>query len=373
MPAPERRLLFLIYDLERGGPEVRLLELARLRPAGLGIQILVTSTKVALLPGFQACGVPVSVEPIGRPYLEPWRVKAVRAHVRAGKFDVLNVFDLKGLVIALTPRRIASRNRRSTLVFHSVNALEGLSWLQRVGLLKGMDACDAVLCNSHFSKGLLLAEGLRPSQRIEVIHNGVDAEHYRRDEVARREVRLAHGFGDEDIVLGTVANFRPQKDYRFLLESYRELRAARVRLRLLCVGGGPLLPQMRGLAAALGIGDGVVFTDYVGDVSRHLSAMDAFVLCSKWEGLPNVLLQAMSAGLPVVCSAVGACPEVIDDGVDGLLYASGNRQEFAAAVGRVLGERALAESLRRAALAKVREEFTLAKMVERYADFYAAV
>jgi len=117
----------------------------------------------------------------------------------------------------------------------------------------------------------------------------------------------------------------------------------------------------------------VVFTGYVSDVARYLSAMDAFALCSKWEGLPNVVLQAMSGGLPIVCSNVGGCGEVVDDGSTGLLFSSGCRAGFSAAVMRLLGEQGLSDRLRLAGLLRVRDHFSLTAMVERYGTFFRDV
>lgn len=364
------QVAFLMYDLERGGPEMRLLDLARLLPSDLRLQVVSMSDRVALAPEFEAVGVPIHVERIGRPYTD-WRtLRRIRGLITSADAQVVNLFDLKGALVAMLPRRLPGRGRRPALVYHSVNGLGDLSSWQQTALMKLMNACDAIVCNSRFSVDMLKTSGLRADHRVELIYNGVDAAAFARRGDARARVRRAYGFAARDLVLGTVGNFRPQKDYPFLIDAYAELRTSLPSLKLLCVGGGPLLEGAKAQVRALGLGDHVAFSGYTSDVAGHLSAMDLFALCSKWEGLPNVILQAMAAGLPVVSSAVGGCPELVEPDVDGLLYESGDRAAFVDAVRRLAAPSTLAADFGEAGRVKVERQFSMPVMIDRYADVF---
>ena len=111
------------------------------------------------------------------------------------------------------------------------------------------------------------------------------------------------------------------------------------------VGLGPLEDDLRALAVELGIGDRVRFPGSRDDVFALLPAFDAFVLSSRFEGLPIALLEAMATGVAPVATRVGGIPEVVTDGRDGLLVEPGDPAALAGALDRILGDDALRDRL----------------------------
>ena len=135
------------------------------------------------------------------------------------------------------------------------------------------------------------------------------------------------------------------------------------------VGDGPDEARFRAAAAGL---DNVVFAGYVTDVGAWLGAFDLFVFPSLHEGLGSTLLDAMSVGLPVVASRVGGIPDIVDDGVNGLLIEPERPRELLEAVRAVLDDRARYESMRQANLARA-DAYSPAAMADRYEAIYAGL
>src|SRR5207244_11709205 len=116
-------------------------------------------------------------------------------------------------------------------------------------------------------------------------------------------------------VVGTVANFRPQKRLDVLVRAAALVRSELADVRFVLVGQGPLEPEIRELARALGVDDTVVFAGFRDDAPRVMKAFDVFVLASSYEGLSIAMLEAMTLERPMVLTDVGGIREVIVDGV----------------------------------------------------------
>ena len=170
-------------------------------------------------------------------------------------------------------------------------------------------------------------------------------------------------------------------------KGYPDLIAALARLpaepawRFVHVGGGPLIESVRGLAERAGIAGR---TEWVGAIARpellaRLRAADLFVLACRVardgdrDGLPNVLLEAQSQGLPCVATRVSAIPELIEDGVTGLLCPPGNPEALAAAIQRLLRDRGLRRRLGAAGEHRVRAEFSSVAGADRLAAKFRAL
>jgi glycosyltransferase involved in cell wall biosynthesis len=171
-------------------------------------------------------------------------------------------------------------------------------------------------------------------------------------------------------VLGTVANLSRDKDPVTLLRGFAEIRKTLPGARLVIAGDGPEAGAARAEAERLGVAPDVEFLGFRGDVPRVLAALDVFVLSTRTEGMGIAILEAMAAGVPVVASAVGGVPEVVEDGVTGRLFAAGEAAALRDAVVEILNDRALREGLVGRALVRVRERFSMDRMVEEYGRLY---
>jgi len=158
------------------------------------------------------------------------------------------------------------------------------------------------------------------SARVHVIPNGTDmtavGPHLR---ARRAALRQSLGIGDGEFLWLAAGRLEEPKDYPNLLEAMAMLRPAAPHARLAIAGQGPLEHELRALAASLHLDDVVSFLGFREDVHACMAAADATVLASAWEGLPNVVIESLAAGTPIVSTDVGGVREVIDEGVSGLI------------------------------------------------------
>ncbi|MCX7681256.1 MAG: glycosyltransferase, partial [Anaerolineae bacterium] len=174
---------------------------------------------------------------------------------------------------------------------------------------------DRVVCVSQTVADFFVREVGLPQYKIVVIPNGLDLRAFE-GLPARQEARAALGLPTGRILVGTVARLVPVKRLDVLLQALVSLPEADA----LLVGDGPERVWLEALSQELKLAGRVHFAGQQDDVRPWLAAMDAFVLSSDWEGLPNVVLEAMACGLPVVATAVGGVAEVVVDGITAVSY-----------------------------------------------------
>ena len=173
------------------------------------------------------------------------------------------------------------------------------------------------------------------------------------------------GIADGDRVVGILAVLRPEKDHATFLRAGRRVIDRMPEARLLVVGDGPCREDSERLAAELGLGDRVIFAGMRSDIVDVLSVVDVMVLSSfTIECFPFSILEAMSAGVPAVCTAVGGLPELIEDGVTGHLVAPRDPAGLAEGVLRVLEPPGRAAEMGAAARRRLEERFTLQRCVD---------
>lgn len=205
-----------------------------------------------------------------------------------------------------------------------------------------------------------------PPARLHTIPNGIRLDRYAPDAAARAAVRAELGLGDAWVV-GTVGRLDAYKNQALLVRAMAPLLSAGV--RLVIVGDGDARPEVEAAVAALPDPRWVVLTGRRMDVPRVVHAFDVFALSSKTEGLPLVVPEAMAAGLPIVATAVGGLPGVIDERVTGLLVPVDE-----AALGGALAELVRDRDLARRLGARAREvalaRYDASRMVDAYLALY---
>jgi glycosyltransferase involved in cell wall biosynthesis len=203
-----------------------------------------------------------------------------------------------------------------------------------------------------------------------VIANGVEAPTSgRRD---REKLRRSLGLLPGQVLGLTVGRLERAKDHALLLRAFSSIAAEIPQLHLALVGAGSLESDLRAQAAGLGLRDRTTFAGYHDDVTDWLKAADFFVLSSAHEGLPLSLLEAMAHGLPVVATAVGGIPEVLQGSGAGLLVPPGDE----GTLGRAMANLAREPELRRQMGSRAQERsgsFSLDGMIDRYCDLYESV
>jgi len=167
-----------------------------------------------------------------------------------------------------------------------------------------------------------------------------------------------------------VANFFPYKGHRDFIEAAalaaRDIPSA----RFILVGDGALRGEIEGRIESLGLGQRVTLLGVREDSMRIMHLSDVVALCSYEEGFPNVLLEAMAAGRPVIATRVGGVPEIVEDGVTGLLVDPHSPDQLASAMIRLLRATEEAERMGRRGRERASKDFTIEKMVRSYEDLY---
>lgn len=210
-----------------------------------------------------------------------------------------------------------------------------------------------------------------PHDRITVIHNGVDMIPQRSPDQVR-QLRSELGIGEDTFVLGIVGSLYPIKGHAYLFKALGPVLAQYPEARLLVIGQGELEQTLKQQVADLGIDKAVSFLGLRNDVPRLLPALDLFVLPSLSEGLSVALLEAMSAGVPILASKVGGNPEIVIDGETGYLVLPERSEELSARILELVRNRDLTRLCGERGRNWVAQEFTTARMLERYQDLYDA-
>lgn len=229
--------------------------------------------------------------------------------------------------------------------------------------------CDAVVANSAAAAEFALASHGTDPSKLRIIRNGVEMIEPLTAE-QRRSSRQVLGAGDDEVVIGCVGNYRDVKRQALLIDAFAELVHTRPELRLVLVGEGPMRPDLERQVAALDITDRVRLHGAVLDPRPLYGAFDVVVQASISEGMPNVLLEAASSGRPIVATAAGGSPEIIVDGLTGLLVPTEDRGALAAAMQRLVADPDLAGRLGAAARAHVSSAFGMERFVAEFGDLY---
>lgn len=366
------RVLLLAKGLGRGGTERLLVDaVACFDPNRVVAEVAyVLPWKDALVPELTARDVAVHCLGSGRGGLPAWPLRLARL-VRGGGFDIVHShMPLPGVVA-----RLCALGRGPALVHTEHNV-----WPRYRPATYWANAltyhCNAAVL--AVSEGV--AESIQPPRLLrrwptppaEVMVHGINPATVRRGPEARAEGRRRLGLGPDSVVMGTVGNLSAKKDHSSLLKATALLTPRFPGLQLVVVGAGPLERVLREEAVSLNLGKHVLWTGSRDDVPSLLPAFDVFVLSSQHEGLSIALIEAMAAGLPCVATRVGGIPEVIEDGVDGILVPHGQPSALAAAVIRVLTDDTLRASLT-AAAPESAEQFHLDSAIERLQEVYLSV
>jgi glycosyltransferase involved in cell wall biosynthesis len=215
------------------------------------------------------------------------------------------------------------------------------------------------------------------ARRGGVVYDGIDVNASGEPD-ASAEVRREFGIGREVKLVGMVARVAPQKDFLTLARAAARVVASHPEARFMVVGDyeeanrGHYDEVMRALEDE-GVASHFVFTGFRTDVSRLMSAFDVFVLCTHFEGLPLVILEAMARGRPVVATAVDGIPEIVLEGRTGLLHPHGDAETLASRLLSLLEDDALAARIGSAGREFVKMEWSRERFAANMARLYGDV
>jgi len=205
-----------------------------------------------------------------------------------------------------------------------------------------------------------------------VIDNGVDLARFKEPDAAvRRRARLRLEIDDsEALVILVPARLAPIKGHLALFEALHRLPSAVLPVRVEILGDGPSRDHLQRLARDLPEGVTTRFHGFRDDLPEVLPAADCVALPSINEGMPLALIEAMAAGVPIVATAVGGVPDLVDNGVEGILATPGDPASLAFGLSRVLGDLELGRTMGLAGRQKALEKYAIERVVDRHLALY---
>ena len=231
--------------------------------------------------------------------------------------------------------------------------------------------CDRIVTLTDAGAGEYLGRGIGVRRQFVTIPNGVNA-NLLSSAADRRGMRKEFGFGAEVFVIACVGRLVPIKGYDVLAAAAPRIIAGTGGrdVRFLVVGEGPERGALVSLTERLGVGDRFSFTGFRNDVARLLSGADLLVMPSRNEGLGMSILEAMALSLPVAASRVGGIPEVVTDGVDGILVSPDDPEDLARACICLVNDAGRAREMGRAGRRQVTARFSVGQFIEKTARLY---
>lgn len=227
---------------------------------------------------------------------------------------------------------------------------------------------ERVVCVSDDLLEACLACGV-PAKNCVLLENGIDTAEYARRRTAN-EAKAALGFPADGLLVGAVGRLSAEKGFDVLIRSTRALVSRGLDVRLVVVGEGNERTNLERLVRELQLGDRVRLAGWQADVRTYFEAMDVFALSSLREGLPNVLLEAMALGVPIVSARVNGVPRLVQDGRNGLLVNAGDADGLTAALATVLTSPERRAAFRAAGRHTVETRYNFATRMRRLARLY---
>jgi glycosyltransferase involved in cell wall biosynthesis len=352
MGGADKQLLSAAHEMRARGHDILIVSLTALGPMGLEARTLGIRTESLEMPR----GIP---DPRGM-------LRLVRL-VREWRPDVVHSHMVHANLMARMLRIFAPV---PVLVSTIHNIYEGGRILM-AGYRLTNNLADHMTIVSQAAADRFINEGIVPKPMLTVIPNGVDTDRFQNvPNGVRQSLRATLGLAGEFVWLA-VGRFEIAKDYPNMLHAFAAVRQQQPAAVLLLVGGGSLQAETEALAESLGLSGRVRFLGIRPDVPELMTAADAYVMSSAWEGMPIVLLEAAAAGLPVVATLVGGNHEVISDKETGFLVPPRDSEALGRAMlrlmqtpereRRIMGERGRDY---------VQRQYRLSRVVDRWEEIY---
>jgi len=366
-----QRILLVIGQLVFGGAERQLLYLLQGLDRRRFEPLLCVLSSGETMPEFQSLDVPIVVfqRRLTRYDVFPmlnllaltrrWRPALIHSFLMIANFFSFVTARINGIPLLASERCVEPISGADNSPFQN--------WIERLVISRA----DAVVANSRAGASHAInAKGALPAN-VYSIPNGINAAAFdgvKNPQAMRGELGLDPDRFTIGIIGSIVGN---RKDHETFLRAMHSLsQRCPKRFQIVCVGDGPKIAATRRLAEELGLGERTLFTGVRTDVPEVLAALDLVVSSSQWEGMPNVIMEAMAAGKPVVATAVGGTPELVIPGETGLLVPPQDPEAMAAAALVMLENPSRAVEMGQAGRRRIEKFFSIEKMVQDTENIY---
>ncbi len=293
-------------------------------------------------------------------------------YLRQHRVDLLHVQLQASNTFGCPAARLVGIPSVSTL--HTYDApKKGTSsyWRQQLAWWVLRHFCTRVIAVSEGTRQHHIRAGRLRPERIITMYNGIDLSRFTNGTgQARQRARAELGIPADAPTMLSVAVLRPAKGIQFMIEAMPRILDHVPEARYVVVGGGEHEAALKALAVERGVTDRVIFTGMRSDIPELLALADLFVHPTLDDALPTVLAEAMASHTPIVASAVGGVPEMVEDGVNGLLVPPGDADALAAVCIDLLGQPDRLEALGEAGRRIAAERFDVVKQVNSLHTLY---
>lgn len=282
----------------------------------------------------------------------PLKTLRISRYLKANRTDVLICNLNKDIRVAGLAARIAGNT--TVLARHGM-LLCSRKWKHKISLTR---LCDGIITNSNTIKKAYAGYGWFSPEFVEVIYNGIVIP----EQI--QAVDFAARFPGKTVIY-SAGRLSAQKGFTYLIDAAAILRKTRNDLVFVVSGEGKLEHELKTRVNALGLEESFIFEGFTPDIYPWLKGCDLFVLASLFEGMPNVVMEAMAVEKPVVATDVNGARELMRDGITGLIVPPADPEALAAAIASIIDDPSKLEQFGKAAKKRVAEEFTIQKMADR--------
>jgi len=354
-----------------GGPERQLCEHAH-RMIGSGYIVAVGSfSENGRDPEFLKvagdAGVPTAVIAVTHAY--DWSaVVKIRQYLKAETVDIFCTHDYRSHLLGhLVRRKSTARHICFVRGYTQDNLKVRLYQLADRLFLRCADHIVTVSCAQV---DRLSGWGI-PCSKLSVVHNAVAIEALSR--LAAVDLRADHGWTPDNLVVVTAGRFSAEKGQRFLIDAAACCLNQNDQLRFILFGDGPDLTVVQRLIARMGLSSKILCPGFRRDLISALKGADILVNPSKSEGLPNIVLESMAVGVPVIATAVGGVPELVEDNRTGRLVKYGDVDRLSQAILELAGDSTTRKRLAKAATEEVQQRFSFDRQAQLLEHIYKMV
>ena len=329
------RILVIMFTDRISGPARQLFQLIKLIDS-TRFKISIASTVTASCKSEFICG----IENLGIPFeklpqssiVDPAPIKAVSSLIHDKHFDIIQTHGYKSAFIAFFARFFVKVPWVAFLHGHTTENVKVR--LYHALEFKLAKQADRIITVSHEMRNRLVSRGL-PAEKTIVIRNSFDPEQFTTS-FAGVDLREKFGVSPDEKLIGVIGRFSSEKGVDVFLKALKLLTQSCLPVKAILIGEGILENELRDYCLAQQISDRVIFAGYQQNIATFYPILDLMVIPSRSEGLPNVALEALHFGVPVVATDVGGTSEVIIDGKTGLLVPSEATELMQAAILKLL-------------------------------------
>jgi glycosyltransferase involved in cell wall biosynthesis len=380
-PSDIARVAFVITGLDVGGAEKCLTQLAlhldrrQFAPEVYSLQARPTVARASLVDQLEAGGIPIHFLDATSAWSAPRAIAQLRGHFRRQRPHVVQSFLYHANVVAILAARLAAIPQ----VFTGLRVADPNPyrrqverWLYRFAAL---NACvSSSVAEVYVRSGFALLQNASEighdqlwQRRLLVIPNAIDVAAY--DDAQPADLSFC-GCGAERRVILFVGRLDRQKGLDWLLTCLPDLLAQLPNFELVLAGDGPQRDALMRQAVQLAVADRVHFLGWRQDIPQVLKRADLLVLPSRYEGMPNVLLEALAAGVPIVATRAEGTQEVLGDLAESCLVDFGRSHDLITKVVQAATDSTLRGTLVAAGKERMRRDFSIEKMVQNYQQLW---